>query len=469
MDKTVKYRIFVWLIVILFIIIAPSTVGTPSQIQQKSIVVGIGLDKHEEGLELSTQVLIPEPGGNYSQKQMILQASGKNFSNAVSNLEQQIGKKLGFAHCHIIILSDEILQENLANTLDYLMRSNILGNNTTMVHTNGKAQELLQASSQINNGDINNLETISYFNYIYYISPAISLTTFYNDYLSPSKTSLMSTINVKKQDSGSQGSESGNSQGSSSGSSSSSESSGGSSSGSSSSESSGSSGSSGQQSSQSQSNSTPSQSSSQSGTSSGSSSSESGSSSGASSNSSDTQGSLIDNKGEAIVLKNGIKILSLTKDESRAFDWLEPHSVYGEIQLEEVTNDKLKNASVTFKIKDKQIDIISKMNPKPALYVKIKLDLIIDSIQQENGEILTTSTNYIDDDIQERIKKFVQDDINKALSLCKEHNFDGYKVYKIFNRNNHSEWQDYLKNLDDKENFMQDVEIFVDVVAKNTE
>ncbi|MBQ9786259.1 MAG: hypothetical protein IJW25_02210 [Clostridia bacterium] len=446
MNKVLKYRIFVWIIVVFFIILAPSSFSTPSQIQEKSVVVGIGLDGHEQGLELSAQILIPEPGGNYSQKQVILNSAGKNFSNAVRNLEHQIGKTLGFAHCHIIILSDAILEQNVTQVLDYLMRSNILGNNTTMVHTSGKAKDLLKASSEINNGDINNLETISLFNYQYYTSPSISLTTFYNNYLSPSKTSLMGTVNVKSQQS-----ESGSS-----------------------SQSGGSSG----NSSQSQTSSSDSNASQISSSGGGSESSSSGSENSDSSSAStplssssgqQSQGSMIENKGDAIVIKNGKKLLSLSKEDMRALNWIDNHSVYGEIQIENVSNEKLQDANISLQIRNKKVKLQTKLDPQPTIYATITFDLIVEAIEQKNGEILTTNANYIDEDLEKRIKNFIQNDLSKALELAKEYDYDPFNAYHLFNKTYSTQWKAYLNQLEDPEKYMDNMQIFVDVVAKNAE
>ena len=202
MDKVLKYRIVCWCVAIFLIIFLPQAVSAPSQVQTTAIVSGLGIDKSQKGVEVSAQIIIPEPSTSYSPKNIIVSAEGSNMLEAISNIELKVGQQVGLAHCYIIVLGDELCQENMIAELDYLMRSNIMGNNSALVHTSKKAKDLLKLSSQFSESDVNNLQNIAKYNKKNYNSSNTSLIELYNEYLSPSKCSLLGTIDTEEQSKG---------------------------------------------------------------------------------------------------------------------------------------------------------------------------------------------------------------------------------------------------------------------------
>ena len=164
MDKALKYRIVAWMVAIFLLILLPNAVSVPSELQTTAIVSGIGIDKEGEEISLSAQILIPQPSTSYSPKSTVISGTGKDLMDAISAVELKTGQSLGLAHCYIIIIGDELCNDNLIETLDFLMRSNIMGNNTALIHTSQKAEDILKVSSQFSESDINNLQNIAKFN-----------------------------------------------------------------------------------------------------------------------------------------------------------------------------------------------------------------------------------------------------------------------------------------------------------------
>ena len=205
MDKALKYKIILFVAVLFLLVLIPSGIEKQSQIQKIAIVSGIGIDKSEKGLTLSAQVLVPEPSTNYSPNQTVFFAEEKNLAKAISSLELKIGQELGLSHCFIIVVGDEMFDEDITNTLDYLMRSNIMDNNSILIHTDKKAQEVLEVSSKLSKSDLNNLQNLAKFSHEHYDSVSTSLVDLFNDYLSNCPYTVVGSITTedKKSEDGS--------------------------------------------------------------------------------------------------------------------------------------------------------------------------------------------------------------------------------------------------------------------------
>ena len=197
MDKALKYKIIIFVVALFFVFLIPNGIEKQSQIQKIAIVSGIGIDKSEKGLTLSAQVLVPEPSTNYSPNQTVYNAEEENLAKAISALELKIGQELGLSHCFIIVIGDDMFDEDITNTLDYLMRSNIMDNNTSIIHTDKKAQEILEISSKLSKSDLNNLQNIAKFSHDHYDSVSTNLINIFNDYLSDCPYTIMGSITVE--------------------------------------------------------------------------------------------------------------------------------------------------------------------------------------------------------------------------------------------------------------------------------
>ncbi len=413
MDKALKYKIVCWCVAIFLLIFLPQSISTASQVQITSIVSGLGVDKSEKGLEVSAQIIIPEPSTSYSPKTVVASAEGKNLVEAISNIELKVGQTLGLAHCYVIILGDDLFSENVPDELDYLMRSNIMGNNSALVHTSGKAKELLKISSQLSESDVNNLQNIAKFNKENYSSSNTSLIDLFNDYLSPAGCSLVGTIDTE--DSSSQSNES---------------SSGGENSG--------------QPEGEGQSE-----------------------TSGATSTNSKA---VLKNDGSAIVVKHGKKLLNLTKEQIIKFNWLDPSTQKGIVEIENYSDENLKNATLSIKKISKKIKFIPKIiNNAPILDVHINLESRIESIKDEQGKIYTSHKNFYNASLMNAISDKIKIEISEALQIAKQNNFDIWNLYNIFNTHNSQKWKKYLSSLENSDNYMQNLEISVDVKIENKE
>lgn len=152
------------------------------EIEERAVVLGIGIDTaraesmkeeaeiaHLKGafpapagtmIKLTAQVAVPgriplgpgEGGGGAGGAQKpvwVLSVVGHTLDDAISNLQQQIAGRLFFGHLRVIVLSKDIAQKDLSNINDNLRRNPDVRRTNWMVVSEGRADELMKMSPQL--------------------------------------------------------------------------------------------------------------------------------------------------------------------------------------------------------------------------------------------------------------------------------------------------------------------------------
>ena len=405
MSKRIFNKIVLFAVVIFLLILAPSQINLPNQSIVRAICTGLAIDTSEKipnGIMLTAQIIIPQAGGQYAPNLSLVTSEGSNLLDAFTQMDYQIGKKVRLAHCCFVLIGYETSQLNLAKTLDYLVRGNNAGNNTLLVHTKGKAKDLIKLSSDINSNEIDNIQTIVRYNDQYLATNEANLRSFYHNYLSPHSTSIMSCLNIRKQNDNS--------------------SSGGGSSG-------------------------------------GESSAEQGS--GGSTEAQTASSDKIENKGEISIFKNGKLAVVLTNEERAKFSWLDAGLNDHPVTLTHITDQTFDNATIGFTITDKSIHSEYKfVNNTPCIYFDIELKLRTEIIEEVSGK-LSNAGNYYNKAIADAIQSRAVTDVDDAMQIAKQYGFDMYNFYRSFKLAKSAEWQTYLESLPDPENYMQNIQVFV--------
>ena len=412
MSKNLFNKIVLFAVVFFLAILAPSAVNTPSQTDVRTICTGLAIDKAEtEGkVQISAQILIPEAGGQYKQSLAIVSHDGNDLSDAIEQMSFQIGKSIRFAHCCYIIISKDVSEENIIPQLDYLMRGNNIGNNTLLIHTDEKAKDLLQLTSNINNNEVDNLQIIAKFNEKFLFSGGANLKSFFADYLSPHHTSFMANIKMKEEQTGESGG-----------------------------------------------------------------SGESGSSGASGSGEQEQNGSSatylsdkVTTEGEVAIFYKGKLACVLKNEERKQFNWLDSSVTGSMIQLDNVSDKYYHNAQVSFAVMQRSLKFDYAIeNNIPIIRVKYNLGLRTEIILQQDGTVLPVYNDYITDNIKDMISAYIQNSVNNAMQIQKQYGFDVFNFYKAFNINCHKEWKKYLDTLDNKDNYMQNIEVFTEVNCYN--
>ncbi|KGX85240.1 Ger(x)C family spore germination protein [Pontibacillus marinus] len=118
-------------IIVLFLLLATlSGCWSKKELDNLAIVTGIGIDKAEEGYEVSVQIINP---AEVAAKQLTTRtavssytASGKSLFDAIRNLIEVTPRKVYLSHTRIVIFSEELAKEGISDTIDFLVRDHEL-------------------------------------------------------------------------------------------------------------------------------------------------------------------------------------------------------------------------------------------------------------------------------------------------------------------------------------------------------
>lgn len=465
MTKKRIRNVFLALLFICLAVVLPINLGLPQLALERALVLAFGVDKVSQGYELSAQVMVPQSNqSGYTEKREVKSEMGKTIDQALANLRLKVGRKLALAHTNVIVVSDSAIGDNILNILDLFMRSRDIGNYAVVVSTPDSAKEVLTVASQEDAG-ADMLLSIINFSHKFIYGQETTIDEIMHGYYSPSKTSLLSRLELsstsKSQQSPQGGKQSQDSatEDTSTSQLKESQSNGVSQEGK------------GQEDSAVQGVDTANQSSSQSNTS-GDASRDSGSGGGAfgggaSSATSSSQPEL-DNNGSVVVLKEGKAIKILDAQSYRGFHWLMPIKTTTYVELNGLNDENLKNATVIVKILDAKDSLSYEMTAdnKPIIKFKTNLNYQISSTIQDEYDS-TAYAEFSNDGgnaIKEKLQTLISSEIQSALQMSKDLQFDIWNMFDKFNQKFGKKFKKYVEN--NEGDYLKDIEIFVEVQTK---
>lgn len=113
-------------------------------ISSRAVVVGIAVDKSGELLEITAQILVTSGSSAGKPQSKEVAAKADTVSGALSQIAENTSMIVSLAHCNLVILGREILEDNAVYPLDYLVRNAYLSENALLIGTLGKASEILK-------------------------------------------------------------------------------------------------------------------------------------------------------------------------------------------------------------------------------------------------------------------------------------------------------------------------------------
>ena len=141
---------------LLLIILRASFV--PLQLNERAIILGVGVDYEQttQNYSVTVEIITPKQNAMGSESsasegsQKIVKGSGQTVGFAIRNLFNSFGKTPSFGECAIIILGQDCVQQtNLKDTLDYFIASGSFRDGTVVVVAEGKAGDIMQKRSQV--------------------------------------------------------------------------------------------------------------------------------------------------------------------------------------------------------------------------------------------------------------------------------------------------------------------------------
>jgi len=410
LKKLIKNKYFV-IFAILIIIMFPSTLYMQSDKDNTIVITTIGIDKEDDQYGLTVLAVIPKGGNDINANLEVFEAKGDTISQALDTIALDTGKKIGLAHCDCIIVSQEILDENITKITDYFIRTANLTTNATLVATDSKAKKLIEATKSSNNLLDLSLKNIVTYQEKNTMLDDITLERFYRTHYMKSSTFFLPVISVEE-----------------------SSQSGGSSSGGGGNESSGNA---------------------------------SQDSTGGGDSSSQSQQTKIKNDSKIAILEHGEFSRYLNDDEKFIYNLISNNSDTFRIEIENINDQYVNNSKEIYQqISKTVIPFYTFDEDKPVVVYNIWLSVMIDEIISEDNfsyASIDSLQNFLSPVVEEKIKNQINEKLSKTNDIIHAEKDDILGLYEKFNAFHPFKWKDYINSLDNQSDYMAGVELKINL------
>lgn len=408
----------IWIFLLLMLMYLPAAIISPAESDKFAIVNAIGLDYNKENneYELSTLIHVPQENMSFNDKYKLVSGKSDTFVGCIKNIELHVGKQMGLVHTTLIIVSDSVVEHDLTASLDALVRTTEISNNTSLVYTPDSAKEVLTTSLKAYETSGIKLSDIVHFNAENSVATVENIESYFKRLLLPTNSTILNVVKLEEDigtglDSGEESSESSGGEGE---------------------------GNSGQQ--------------------------------GNKSNSEAKK--VISNTSEILLLKNGKKVARLTDNQVKGINLINKTIETGKLQIENYTGQGLENATIVFNIKIKlALPILQFKDDKPFITYKIYMDLETLEIQEENitKETYYSQKTHLDDLMKQKINEKINSNFDSVYKILQDNKCDILYYYTRFNFYMPFKFKKYLDSLENKEEYLKGIGIKLDAypVIKN--
>ena len=399
-------KLIVWIFLIVLIITVPE-ITKPAMSRTEAIITMMSIDKIDNNIKISTAVITPssEKTTNYE----VYSGVGKTVGEAVENVSLALGKSMGFAQCEIMAFGENLSNEGIMSSLDFMTRTRRVGRNAILINFSGDVEEFQQAVVNLNIEKSIPLEDVINFDKRYIPSADSNIHSFYKGYFSPISIGIMPKIQLLN-------------------------------------------------------NETNNSIEVESGSTGGGSSNEPGSGTGGQNNQ-----KYILNDGTVCVFKSGKKMLELTPTKMKNLNLLSNVEQEGTLKVENVNDELYKNSNVVLNIHDKKLTFSPKFeNGKPIMDIKIELAVLVEEVDEENPNksFLKRNKEFLTDELIKKTKETVKENCCEVIDYCKTNQTDLIGVYENFYRKEYKKFKKYYEAKQEK--YLNDVEFNITVKVSSS-
>ena len=407
-------------ILIACVLLIPATINIPDQPSTYSLVLGVGIDKSENEYEVSTQILTSKANQGFLESLQVHSATAGNILLAVEKLALHLGKISGFGNTSVIVFSEEVAKEGIAETLDFFLRSKRLNGNPFLLVTNKSAKSVLSDVAKIDESFNYSLNSLAKLNGEASVGTIITLADFMNNYYSGTTASVISQINETTQEnqgilipsqndsSGSGGANGGSVQ-----------------------------------------------------TSLGLAVQTSASDGGGS-----VEKKVVSNDGYSSLFVGAKQIATLTPKDCEGMNTL-LNLRRNVFTVKGVSDEVYHNATVVLSIRDVKKTRVLKFSSQgvPRVYYTIKYALKVEQIREKDndGIVLSGISNYLTPTLTKMLTSQIKQTASDAINLFKGYNADVYGLQEAFYKHHPKQWQKYLHSLQNSQDAFKNIEFFVDL------
>ena len=185
------------IILIAISILFPQSFSYQSKLNMRVIVTAIAIDKVEDNYEVTMQIVMPKTGaeqGNGTASIGFITERGKSISEGIQKIAYKIGKTAGLSHISTLIVGQSMLSGNLATELDYFVRSPELNTVVMLLIAPESAKEMLKKTESLELTEAVRLQKVFVYKESSLNGLMMPIESFINNTLSISASSTASGI-----------------------------------------------------------------------------------------------------------------------------------------------------------------------------------------------------------------------------------------------------------------------------------
>lgn len=407
--------------VVICIAFLPKAINMQSAVFRSAIVVAFGIDVNDSNLyEVNAAINVSAKDESLSENTKLISATGNSVSEAITNLSIQFGRAIKFGHTRFLLIGINFAKQNVAVALDGVIRTNKMRDTIQLVLCESDIADMLNIGIEIKNKTgIKMSEIITYQSEHSTVSMDSNVDTFYKGYFSRTGLSKLNCIaltddytkgitpeaalgEATSPEAPDAGNESSSGEGS----------------------------------------------------------------GGGQSGKEQNQKKYLSSTGKIGVFKNGILQSIISKEIADGSHWISPAYLPKKLEVD-INNKYLTEAQVFFYVLEKSVNTeVFFYKGIPMFSAKLNITLGIDEIINGDQSIIPLSTDVVDEELKCAIGRKIRVELAEALKYSRLNNLDILDLNELFYLTNFGEYMDYINSGKTTNNFVDDVQISIEVRVK---
>lgn len=146
-------------VIVAVIVIAGSFLG--EGVNDRAIIIGMGLDAVPEGVRVTAEVISPSTGEQVGAFSKVVSASGQTVAIAIQRLAEITGKEASLGRCLLLVFGQEYYEKrDLSDDIEFFIQSDSFKEECNICCCEGTAEELFYKGSALSQGVSLNLSSM---------------------------------------------------------------------------------------------------------------------------------------------------------------------------------------------------------------------------------------------------------------------------------------------------------------------
>ncbi len=121
-------------------------------IEKTALIVALALDKSQDEYEITAQIAVPQASDtSQGNSESVISAKSNSIYTAIEKISEETGWHPRLSFCNLVLIGEDLLSENVINLIDFFLRTYKIEDSAILCATEGKAKEILLASSPLDN------------------------------------------------------------------------------------------------------------------------------------------------------------------------------------------------------------------------------------------------------------------------------------------------------------------------------